>query len=249
MVPPKRSALFILFVLFTKTQIILLEEETPETHGGITINSTKNRVERISNTIDMSSVYPEEGTSSEDSFSYYPKIHHKTYRKKIRYPSAYKIKRETAIKIEPLSRKTTIKYTLQDQRIKDLLAEIQKTSQQLETFENATLRIKDRKNKLSKLSAHRSRTRASIKTTQKEIASIEISLKILRSKLSDLSKASVEESQKIKEMEQEIATLQFKLQQNSSLLHKLHKLRKKYLWLKSEYNYYEESSDTDYQKK
>lgn len=240
MVRIKPSTLLIISSLLVRTEIVLVGSgEYPERHGDITISSTINRPKQPAK---LERHIPYANTSS---IHYEKKIYprkEKTHYINVKYAPTYTLSQEVPLPIEPIYTHR-VNYIPQDQRIKDLLEEIRKTKKDQEAVESSLEKLKEKTNHLKILSAEQRKTDASINSIQERVQTLKSTLDILKSKISFLSVRSIEQTQQIKSTQREIETLERTLQTKTNLIHRLHHLKKKYKWIQSEYNYYEESSD------
>ncbi|KAI5166831.1 hypothetical protein NEIRO02_1453 [Nematocida sp. AWRm79] len=252
----KWHGLFILSIPYAITRVVLLDDiDAPEKHGNVTIDSTNNKLDHISRKVRMKTSltssnipYQKETTSryitfgpprnGRDALPYYK-------RETLPRPGAYSVEKDTSIKVEPIYQHKKQLNTTIDRRIEDLLSEIQKTKKEQDIYMHTQEDLNEKQARWNKLISEKNTTAQSIGITQKEIKAVMITLSELKKQLYDLTNRENNLIRDEKIVSKEIEYLQSQLNAKEALLHKLHKLKKKYKWLESEYNYYESDSSSD----
>ncbi|KAI5192414.1 hypothetical protein NEMIN01_2001 [Nematocida minor] len=245
MVQNKWSKVFMLFIPFILSEIILLEDiETPERHGSVTINSTNNKSSHLHRRQHIPNIYPKQSSMPIEGIMHNtPHIHirepHMNYAE-TEDSGEYRVKNKEKIdSTEPLYRASKP----MDKRLQDLLSEIKRTKKEQEAYIRTSLKVEKRQTELSKLKKEKLSTAHSIQLIQNEIAMIENTLESLKAQMQGLTKKYENVTKQKMAIEEELISLEKQLQIKRDLLHRLHRLKKKYNWLRSEYSYYDDSSD------
>ncbi|KAI5135631.1 hypothetical protein NEAUS06_1576 [Nematocida ausubeli] len=243
----KWKSMVILWIPCLISQVVLLDDiEAPERHGDITIDSTNNKVDHISRKIRMKTALnpqniPYERHQHSRYIAYPPDSMNKL---NMPHNRVYSIERDTSIKIAPVDRRNYAHASV-DRRIEELLQDIEKTKKEQAMYTHTQEDLETKKQALDDITNSKITTEQSIAITRKEIFAVENTLQELKNQLQGLS---VKESNMLKEeaeTKKEINHLQAQLTNKEVLLHRLRKLKKKYKWLRSEYNYYEADSSTN----
>ncbi|KAH9385861.1 uncharacterized protein NEMAJ01_0757 [Nematocida major] len=230
----------------TLAKIVLLDDiDAPEKHGYITIDSTNNKIDHISRKIrSKKASLPAPPDGYVETRKYTERRFEPVERASIGGSTPRKV---VHVEEEPftvdLGRVPVRRvYAPIDRRIEGLLLETDRIKKEQDKYDQTRSKIRTRKIKLKTLKSDRKLTEKSIYLTHKEINAVENALESLKLQLAELNGKFEAISRQESEIEKDLVSLQGKLNEKAALLHRLHRLKKKYRWLQSEYSYYESES-------